>query len=156
MSVLTIFPVTLREPSTVRPPIMRVFPPMFTSPPIPTPPATKSAPIVVLVDSVVFVTDVAGVVTRPVNVGDASGALKSSAVCCAVETGLDASDVLSTAERPTMVLVIPVTEPPAILSPPVPRIITFPLISINPRTYVCLSLLDADAYCNQVLSIYIY
>ena len=44
----------------------------------------------------------------PVNVGDARFAFKSRAVCCAVETGLLASLVLSTFPRPTSPLTIPV------------------------------------------------
>jgi hypothetical protein len=40
-------------------------------------------------------------VSVPVNVGAAFGAFKSSAVCVAVETGLLASEVLSTFPRPT-------------------------------------------------------
>ena len=50
--------------------------------------------MVVLVEVVVFVTDVAGMVTIPVNVGEARGAFRSSAVCCAVEMGLFVSLVL--------------------------------------------------------------
>ena len=37
----------------------------------------------------------------PVNVGESRFDLRSSAVCVAVETGLSASDVLSTFARPT-------------------------------------------------------
>ena len=48
-----------------------------------------------------------GVVTVPVNVGDASGALRSSAVCAAVETGLSASEVLSTLLKPTSAFTSP-------------------------------------------------
>jgi hypothetical protein len=40
--------------------------------------------------------------TVPVNVGEARLAFRSSAVCVAVETGLFASDVLSTLDRPTL------------------------------------------------------
>ena len=47
----------------------------------------------------------------PVNVGEASGALRSSAACAAVLTGLAVSAVLSTLPRPTIVLVTPVTVP---------------------------------------------
>ena len=51
---------------------------------------------------VVFVPTVAvGAAGVPVRVGDARLALRLSAVCCAVETGLLASDVLSTLPRPT-------------------------------------------------------
>ena len=49
--------------------------------------------------------------TVPVKVGEARLAFKFKAVCCAVETGLFASLVLSTFPRPTMVLVIPPTVP---------------------------------------------
>ena len=49
--------------------------------------------------------------TVPVNVGLARFALRSSAVCCAVETGLLASLVLSTLPRPTIVAEIPATVP---------------------------------------------
>ena len=45
------------------------------------------------------------------NVGDAKLALRSSAVCCAEETGLAASDVLFTEPRPTIAAVIPLTVP---------------------------------------------
>ena len=54
---------------------------------------------------------VSGRLTVPVNVGEASGAFKSSAVCVAVETGLAESAVLSTEPRPTIDFVIPVTDP---------------------------------------------
>ena len=46
--------------------------------------------------------------TVPVKVGEARGAFKSRAVCVAVDTGLLASVVLSTLDRPTSVFVIPV------------------------------------------------
>ena len=49
--------------------------------------------------------------TVPVNVGEASGALRSSAVCVAVDTGLLASEVLLTLPRPTCVAVTPETVP---------------------------------------------
>ena len=49
--------------------------------------------------------------TVPVKVGDAKFAFKSSAVCCAVLTGLLTSLVLSALARPTMALVIPLTVP---------------------------------------------
>ena len=49
--------------------------------------------------------------TVPVNVGDASGALRSSAVCCAVETGLFASLVFVTLPSPTCAAVMPVGVP---------------------------------------------
>ena len=49
--------------------------------------------------------------TVPVKVGEASGALRSKAVCVAVDTGLLASDVLSTLPRPTWVFVTPATVP---------------------------------------------
>ena len=52
-----------------------------------------------------------GAVGVPVNAGEASGALKSSAVCVAVETGLLASEVLSTLPSPTCVAVTPETVP---------------------------------------------
>jgi len=45
--------------------------------------------------------------TVPVNVGSAIGAFKSRAVCAALETGLLASEVLSTFARPTSVFVKP-------------------------------------------------
>ena len=50
-------------------------------------------------------------VTVPVNVGEASGDFRSSAVCVAVEIGLDASEVLSADPKPTIVFVIPETVP---------------------------------------------
>ena len=53
----------------------------------------------------------AGSLTVPVNVGDASGAFKANAACCAVETGLPKSDVLSTLPSPTIAAVIPLTVP---------------------------------------------
>ena len=56
------------------------------------------------------VTVPAGSVTVPVNVGDSSGAFRSSADCVAVEIGLFASDVLLTFESPTSDFVIPVGE----------------------------------------------
>ena len=49
--------------------------------------------------------------TVPVNVGLAKGALRSSASCCAEETGLLASLVLFTLVRPTIDLVMPPTVP---------------------------------------------
>ena len=49
--------------------------------------------------------------TVPVNVGLARSALRSSAACCAVETGLLASEVLLTLPRPTIDLVMPLTVP---------------------------------------------
>ena len=49
--------------------------------------------------------------TVPVKEGDAKFAFKSSAACCAVLTGLDASDVLLTLANPTIALVIPLTVP---------------------------------------------
>jgi hypothetical protein len=57
---------------------------------------------------IVEVTVPDGSVTVPVNVGEASGALRSNAVWVAVETGLLASVVLSTFARPTSDFVIPV------------------------------------------------
>ena len=78
-------------------------PPITRLPPIPTPPVTTSAPVPVVVDIAVPVTDTTGVVTVPVKVGDAIVAFKSNAVCCAVETGLLASLVLSTLPSPTIV-----------------------------------------------------
>ena len=42
----------------------------------------------------------------PVNVGEASGAFRSNAVCVAEEIGLSESEVLSTLPRPTDVLLI--------------------------------------------------
>jgi hypothetical protein len=50
----------------------------------------------------------AAALTVPVNVGPARLAFRSSAVCPADDTGLFASDVLSTFARPTSVFVIPV------------------------------------------------
>ena len=50
-----------------------------------------------------------GAITVPVNVGPAKLAFKFSAVCCAVETGLLASLVLSTLPKPIMVFVRPST-----------------------------------------------
>ena len=47
----------------------------------------------------------------PVNVGDAKFDFKSRAVCCAVETGLFTSEVLSALSSPTIALVIPLTIP---------------------------------------------
>ena len=47
----------------------------------------------------------------PVKVGEAIFAFKSNAVCCAVDTGLLASEVLFTLPKPTMVAVIPETVP---------------------------------------------
>ena len=91
--------------------IPTVVPPTYRLPPIPAPPATWSAPVAVLDESVVLVIEVAGAVTVPVKVGDASGALKSSAVCWEVDTGLLASLVLSKLPSPTIVLVIPDTVP---------------------------------------------
>ena len=58
--------------------------------------------------------------TVPVNVGDAKFALRSSAVCCAVETGFAVSAVLSTLPSPTMDLVIPTVVPPTYKLPPMP------------------------------------
>ena len=49
--------------------------------------------------------------TVPVNVGEARGAFKSSADCCAVETGLLASLVLATLPSPTIEAVTPLTVP---------------------------------------------
>ena len=49
--------------------------------------------------------------TLPVNVGAARLAFRLSAVCCAVDTGLPASLVLSTEPRPTIDFVIPLTVP---------------------------------------------
>ena len=45
-----------------------------------------------------------GKTTSPVNVGDAKSAFRSSAVCCAVLTGLFTSDVLSILPSPKFVL----------------------------------------------------
>ena len=47
----------------------------------------------------------------PVNVGDAKLDFKSRALCCAVLTGLFASEVLSALPRPTIALEIPPTVP---------------------------------------------
>jgi hypothetical protein len=47
----------------------------------------------------------------PVKVGESKGAFRPNAVWAAVETGLFASLVLSTSERPTIVFVIPPTVP---------------------------------------------
>ena len=52
-----------------------------------------------------------GSVTVPVNVGDANGDFKSNDVVTAAGTGLFASEVLSTFERPTIAFVIPETVP---------------------------------------------
>ena len=49
--------------------------------------------------------------TVPVNDGLESGAFKSSAVCCAVDTGLFASLVLVTSPSPTIDAVMPPTVP---------------------------------------------
>jgi len=91
--------------------IPTVVPPTHKLPLMPTPPATISAPVDVLVETVVFVIVVAGVVTVPVNVGEAKLAFKSNAVCWAVETGFAVSAVLSTLPRPTIDLDIPPTVP---------------------------------------------
>jgi len=61
--------------------------------------------------SIALVIVLSGRTTVPVNVGDASGALRLRAVCVAVDIGLRASVVLSTLARPTIVLSIPVTVP---------------------------------------------
>ena len=53
----------------------------------------------------------AGSVTVPLKLGEARFAFKSSAVCCAVETGLPASLVLLTFPKPTIDAVMPVTLP---------------------------------------------
>ena len=47
----------------------------------------------------------------PVKVGLAKFAFKSKALCCAVETGLFASDVLSAFPNPTIAFVTPLTVP---------------------------------------------
>ena len=52
-----------------------------------------------------------GAVTMPVNVGVALLAFRSNAACCAVDTGLAVSAVLSTEPKPTIDLVIPETVP---------------------------------------------
>ena len=52
-----------------------------------------------------------GAVGVPVKSGEASGAFASSAVCVAVDTGLLASEVLSTEPSPTIDLVTPPTVP---------------------------------------------
>ena len=52
------------------------------------------------------VAEMAPEIMVPVNVGEASGAFKSNAVCVAVEIGLSESEVLSTLPRPTDVLSI--------------------------------------------------
>ena len=52
-----------------------------------------------------------GTVTVPVKEGDANGDFKSNDVVTAAGTGLFASEVLSTFERPTMAFVIPETVP---------------------------------------------
>ena len=49
-----------------------------------------------------------GIVTVPVNVGEARFAFRSRAVCCAVDTGFAVSAVLSTEPKPTSPLTIPV------------------------------------------------
>ena len=54
---------------------------------------------------------VAGRETVPVNVGEASGAFRSRAVCVAVEIGLDKSEVSLTFVKPTIAFVIPFTVP---------------------------------------------
>jgi hypothetical protein len=51
------------------------------------------------------------IVGVPVKDGDAKLAFRSSAVCVAVDTGLEASLVLSTLPKPTIALVIPETVP---------------------------------------------
>ena len=50
-------------------------------------------------------------VAVPVNAGLARGALRSSAVCVAVETGFAASEVLFTSASPTCAFVTPLTVP---------------------------------------------
>ena len=50
-------------------------------------------------------------VTLPVKLGDARFAFKFNAVCCAAETSLLASEVLSTLPSPTIDAVMPVTLP---------------------------------------------
>ena len=69
-----VVPDTINFPDTT-------FPPTNAFPAIPAPPVTWSAPVAVVVDAVVLVMDVLGVVTVPVKFGDASGALRSNAVC---------------------------------------------------------------------------
>ena len=56
-------------------------------------------------------TVILGIVAMPVNVGVALFAFRSNAVCCAVDTGLAVSAVLSTEPKPTIDLVIPETVP---------------------------------------------
>ena len=92
---------------------------------------------------------IVGVVNVPVNVGESIFAFKLSAVSVAVDTGLFASDVLSTFPSPTVLLVIPETAPinvvypatysfelnetsPAINKLPLRAIKSPPLISTNP------------------------
>ena len=66
----------------------------------------------VVASCVVLVEDAAvGAVGVPVSAGDARGAFRSKAVWVALDTGLLASDVLSTFPRPTIPLLIPLTVP---------------------------------------------
>ncbi len=64
-----------------------------------------------------------GRVTVPVNVGEARFALRSRAVCVAVETGFAVSAVLSTEPKPTSPLTKPVG---AVIDAPV-GIVTVPV-----------------------------
>ena len=66
----------------------------------------------VVANCVVFVPeDGVGAVGTPVKAGDAKFDFKSSAACCAVDTGLFASLVLSAFPSPTIPLLIPLTVP---------------------------------------------
>ena len=69
-----------------------------------------------------------GNTTRPVNVGEAKFAFRSSAVCCAVLTGLFTSEVLSILPIPKLVRAL------LALLPPVPPFAT----ATTPETLVAL------------------
>jgi hypothetical protein len=82
------------------------------SPPPPETPLTAVVTNAVVAICVVLVAAFAvGAVGVPVSAGEAKFALRSSAVCCTVETGLAVSAVLSTEPRPTIVFVMPETLP---------------------------------------------
>ena len=85
--------------------------------------ALMSALTIVASAIIVDVTVPLGRVTVPVKVGEARFALRSRAVCWAVDTGLFASEVLSTLARPTSPLTRPVG---AVIEAPV-GIVTVPV-----------------------------
>ena len=82
-------PLTPTPPPTTKAPdvepVEPVVAPIQRLPATPAPPETIKAPVILLVEAVVPVTDAAGVLTIPVNVGDAIGAFNAMEFVTVVE-----------------------------------------------------------------------